>query len=593
MTSVSPLYIYKSRDPTSLVARLQQRPLTGPSMYNNTLAMNVTYSDTSISITFSDPYYTLDASPTHVTESDLPLPCNHNPDGTLCDVCREIEDVEAQIKAIASPLELEELHERHRALRSKRNDLCLVGRLPYDIVSRIFILALPPIIREFVADYEPPCPDFVTPRLPLRLSAVCALWRHLAHSIPQLWSTLSIDICQTNLEHVNHRLQCSGSVPLRVRLSAPRDASISPSPHILALITLVKQNLHRMALLCVNLPCQFIKEFFSQDSNIPQALPILKELHFHCSLSGFRGMCAEPHSFVLSVDPPSPHKVHVTSTSLTNIELNWDAVRHLSLETTKSSHPSILGAVLPLLSKSSQLNVVDFFFFPDPPSPPAAMMVIQNSIRVLRLFHMSEKVLAHVTLPHVESLKLWQLESDPTNPLLSFLQRSACPLHTMVWKPTQLASLEQVFIDLFKCTPKLKRLALDVTAPLIDQESEAHVVPFLEHLSNAEGSSEPFLPLLQEFVYTGPAEHAPLSLFLDIAERRFESTTSTPGRDRAIRPLEGLTVFRFQQDEELEPLAEADWQRILELNAVRERFAVLEYDVSCEMTKIDCSAYYS
>jgi hypothetical protein len=117
------------------------------------------------------------------------------------------------------------------------------------------------------------------------------------------------------------------------------------------LITLVKQNLPRTSFLCINIPCQFIKDFFSQDFDIPQGVPILKELHSHCSVSGFRGMCAEPHSFVLSVDPPSPHKFHVTSTSLTNIELNWDAIRHLSLEMTKSSHPTILEACSPAALK--------------------------------------------------------------------------------------------------------------------------------------------------------------------------------------------------------------------------------------------------
>jgi hypothetical protein len=147
----------------------------------------------------------------------------------------------------------------------------------------------------------------------------------------------------------------------------------------------------------------------------------------------------------------------------------------------------------------------------------------------------------------------------------------------------------------FKCTPKLERLALDVTAPLIDPESEAHVIPLLERLSSLDGG---VLPLLQEFVYTGPVVNAPLSLFLDVAERRFESTAATSegsgGDLGAMRTLKGLVVYRFQPDEseELESLAEADWERILALNAVRERFSVLEYDVPCEMTKTDMSVYY-
>lgn len=51
----------------------------------------------------------------------------------------------------------------------------------------------------------------------------------------------------------------------------------------------------------------------------------------------------------------------------------------------------------------------------------------------------------------------------------------------MFWKPTEFESLEQVFIDVFRCTTKLERLAFYATG-LDDTKSEVHVGPFLERL---------------------------------------------------------------------------------------------------------------
>ena len=135
--------------------------------------------------------------------SDVPpnLPCNHNQDGTPCNLCSEIEDIQSQIQACQDlHPQLEELHETLRSLRAKRNDISPVSKLPTEIVSYIFVLCLPLIEREFLADYEPPCSEFYTPRLPSKLSRVCGSWRRIAHSISQLWSTLMIDIYQANLK---------------------------------------------------------------------------------------------------------------------------------------------------------------------------------------------------------------------------------------------------------------------------------------------------------------------------------------------------------------------------------------------------------
>ena len=516
-----------------------------------------------------------------------------------------VTDIESQFEACQDlHPQLEDLHEKLRSLRSKRNDISIMSKLPSDILSDIFILCLPPIEREFLADYEPPCSEFRTPRIPLRLSAVCGSWRRFVSSIPRLWSTLSIDIYQANLQHVNHRLQLSGSAPLRVQVSASDQANPSPNQsrpsHSFDVVTLVKQNLHRMSFLCLNIPCLFIKAFFSRDFGLPNSLPILEELHFHCSVNGRRRKCMQPHDFILSTDPPCPKKVHATILSIENIRVNWNNVRHLCLEASTAGSSSIVQAAVSLLSECKRLHVVDLIYYPDPISSQTGMSVIQNSIRNLRLFHTSPNVLSRVTMPCLESLTLWQSNCYPLDPLVSFLQRSACPLKTMVWKPfgSKLLPPEPAFIDVFQCTPKLEQLSLDLT-DILDEDSERHVIPFLKHLACAShdaASAVPLhnrshLPLLQKFVYTGPTIHASLSLLLDVAEARSRPFSASEG-GQVTRPLEELVVYRFLDEEEFEPPTGTDLERILRLNAANQKVSVLGHDVSCEMVNNDFSAYY-
>ena len=182
--------------------------------------------------------------------------------------------------------------ERLRALQSKRNDLSLINNLPYDIVSVIFILALSLTGHMYF------CGRLRGP--PVRIS--------LPPGFRYCWVPFA---------------------PRGPDASRPRSRSCGRHFRFFRSGLARQANLHRMAFLCLNLPCQIIRRFFSKNSDVPQALRLLDEVHFHCSVSVARGVCTGPHDFVLSVDPPTPHKVHVTSTSLSNIKLR-DAVRHLS-----------------------------------------------------------------------------------------------------------------------------------------------------------------------------------------------------------------------------------------------------------------------
>jgi hypothetical protein len=509
------------------------------------------------------------------------IPCNHTPDGTLCNVCNKIAEVESQIQDLHSRLKV--LHETHRTLRIKRNNVSdIISRFPFDIASCIFVLCLPEIENRFPA-CQSTCLGFQTPHLPLTLSAVCNSWRGLVYSISQLWSTLSVDVDKANLQYINRRFQCSGSAPLRVQLHA-RSRKEDPnlvSAHVLDVITLVKQNFHRMALLCLHLSCPFLKEYFSQGLVTSNTLtrPILEELHVHCSVVH----CLEPHN-LLPNNTLRPHKVFVTPCSLMNIQLDWDHIRHLALDADSEEkvNPALVANALSLLPQGIRLRVVDILVdYPDNTTRLAGIVVTQNSIRCLSLYFISSEILSHVTMPHLEALTLSQMHCDSTIHLISFLRRSACPLKVMFWQPSSTLPLDQIFNEVFQYTPNLEELELHVGELSVD--SEKHVVPFLERLGMVppyestvqlrNHSCDTLLPLLQSFVYTGPMTHAPLSRFLDIAETR---STFPTRHGQVTQRLEQLGIYR--PDRKSNPPSEPDLQRIQRLNATGIRVSVLTYN---------------
>ena len=524
------------------------------------------------------------------------IPCNHNRNGTQCEVCREIAEVELEIEGLHSRLMA--LHEKHRTLRIKRNNSYnIISKLPYDIVSNIFLLCLPQIDKERSPD-DRDCLDFSTPCLPLTLGAVCDSWRRLVHSIPRLWTTISIDIYKSNLQGVSHYLQLSRSATLVVRLHAHSDyASASVSVRILDVITLVKQNLYRMAFLCIDLPCQYMKAFSRQGLDTPKNLPILEELHLHCSSQ----MCTVSHDFTISIDPPRPHRVVLSSSSIKNMQLDWSSLRHLSFDVV-GWHPSesLITDALSLLSKGKWLQVVDFCIdIPGVLRPLSGMprILTQNSIHNLRLYgYIATIFLKHTTMPNLVSLSLWEMTLHTTSLFLSFLQRSACPLTTL---DLRFDKLEQEIIKFFRSTPKLQHLALDITRAHVD--SEKHIVRFLEHLHmviprDSESASvqlgnhsqDMFLPLLRKFIYAGPMVHAPPSLFLDVVEARSGPFPTSEG-DQVTQPLEEFIAYHLKPEE---PLTERDRQRILRLNAAGKKVSVLEFHTDCEKINTHFPASY-
>ncbi|KAI0266525.1 hypothetical protein BC834DRAFT_783046, partial [Gloeopeniophorella convolvens] len=94
--------------------------------------------------------------------------------------------------------ELAALHTVTCAMRTRRNALSLVGRLPPELLSRIFAFhaANQPIARDPIYNYDDPNPPSMA-QVELgwiTVTHVCRAWRAVALADPSLWRTIVFDL---------------------------------------------------------------------------------------------------------------------------------------------------------------------------------------------------------------------------------------------------------------------------------------------------------------------------------------------------------------------------------------------------------------
>ncbi|KAL1661311.1 hypothetical protein GGF50DRAFT_129602 [Schizophyllum commune] len=102
-------------------------------------------------------------------------------------------------------------------------DTSLINRLPFELLSEIFILSLPPVDRswmfgETIDAYEGGCyPDIPSHlRAPVVLPAVCTYWHAIVTGTPHLWTRILVDdLCAPRQLHwAALHLKYSGHLPL-------------------------------------------------------------------------------------------------------------------------------------------------------------------------------------------------------------------------------------------------------------------------------------------------------------------------------------------------------------------------------------------
>ncbi|KAF9480630.1 hypothetical protein BDN70DRAFT_877323 [Pholiota conissans] len=145
-------------------------------------------------------------------------PFQSNEDELLCDLdhpyrcgpCQKVEQMDQRIKDISALLAA--LKQERQTLKEQAVDnhirSPLVHCLPPELTTYVFSLCIHG--------------DIHTMRVPLHLSAVCRLWRNIAHAAPQLWNAIGLKVSRSSSfpppPLMEEWLQRAGALPLSLDL---------------------------------------------------------------------------------------------------------------------------------------------------------------------------------------------------------------------------------------------------------------------------------------------------------------------------------------------------------------------------------------
>ena len=326
-------------------------------------------------------------------------------------------------------------YENRRKIRTKLNAERdpFILKLPPEIACHIFPLSMGD--RRDRIDICQLGKGLPTPFL---LGAVCSGWRQLARSTPELWSKLTFSFCdylssknRRNMPHlIADWLGRSGNLPLTLRISYNGEACNGypyPLDHETRWNSVIEAlNMHsgRWCDVHLELPRDYIAAL--RGTSAPNSL---------CKLSFSNSDVSDPDDtflkFKMNINP-SPTTFEISGFYLTNVEMCWDNLVHLTLKYI--SFDGVLKVIrdAPLLETCSLQTIVPS----DGGIPTTSGTIVHHpQIRALALSSLVTEVftelLNSLELPFLESCQLTSYsDALPVDPVISFIKRSACGLKT-------------------------------------------------------------------------------------------------------------------------------------------------------------------
>ena len=185
----------------------------------------------------------------------------------------------------------------------------------------------------------------------------------------------------------------------------------------------------------------------------------------------------------------------------TNIQ--WDNLSHLTLHSM-----SIIDSFL-ILCKTPRLVFCSISDFCKPYTGPTMGVLVLPSLQSLKLISWSfaEEYLNTVIAPHLEEFRVPSYCFTLMKTITSFLQRSACPLHSFSIVFGIFPTYFEHFMDLLQILPSLNRLSITSLSTSFEDSSEDHdprsiLQLVAKVLSSQSTSPQAFLPSLKILEYS-------------------------------------------------------------------------------------------
>ena len=423
--------------------------------------------------------------------------------GEHCSACLELHEVQSKIRECKELLDKLYIQEAHAKSSVNAEHDPIIRRFPLELVTDIFTLSNPsPAERGSPLLGDTPV---ATQRFQFSLGTVCAAWRNIVRSTPQLWTNIWIRLQirgeLPQMEFLLLSLRLSGSLPLHIYACVPQphEPLEEDYPMLLSLLEVLNDHSERWKTLDLCLTSRLM----SQITGVSPGSPNLEQLRIRPAIPNQIGS-----PFRLSFGLPSPRIVNAHEIPFQSIGIGWKNTTHFRLGLLT------VGECLELFRQATQLEdfVVSFLCGnPEPFESGKIVTVPHLTSWSVKFAENSDVLLRKIRLPSLVHLQVEMYTSYDS--LEHLLTCSNCPLRTICLNETISEYVD--VIPIFRATPLLEKVVLFyATSPaiheLLDILARTKVVDDL--------SQDPFLPHLKslsliEMEYYPPPWHLVPSLF--------------------------------------------------------------------------------
>ncbi|KAF9245224.1 hypothetical protein BU15DRAFT_41300 [Melanogaster broomeanus] len=282
------------------------------------------------------------------------------------------------------------LHLSICALRTQRNALSPISRLPPEILATIFVHCA----RLYFGDFRLPCAWQVPPWV--NVSYICRHWRDVALNCAPLWTFLFV----SSQRWTEELLSRSKMAPLKIRM----DMRYSKQSHESRFLEKVVAYAERIQDLSLRLTRHTAEEILPKLSS---RAPFLKTLHVTVEKSGYLGERHVVLDTLFNGDTPA-----LRTLELSNCHISWSS--------------SVLGGLTSLrlrdLTSSSQPTVTELIAMLRR-MPNLVYLYLENALASANQFILDSK---NLDLPRLSRLAL----IAPSSAIIAFLTRVHIPLET-------------------------------------------------------------------------------------------------------------------------------------------------------------------
>ncbi|KAF7358441.1 F-box domain-containing protein [Mycena venus] len=327
----------------------------------------------------------------------------------LSQIDSETEQLDARIDELAA--------EREPIVEALQTIVYPILTLPTEITSEIFLQHLTGLHEAH--DDRPWLVDLHTASHagPLFLAQVCKAWRAITLSFPSLWCRVRVSSSEQTLpgrqKILEHWLPRAGAHPLYLDIMT--GLNYRQIPPLFA--TLAPYSLQwRTFSLWLTTPISFsMKE-------IQGRIPLLHKLNV-----GLNDMCRVSTLITAFSDAPELREVELLNLPPKWISLPWAQLTSLNLAEQD------VGQCLEVLSLTPNLEIlsVDLAGLPRNSQPTTVRLDHLHTLKVWLSHAKKLPLLAYITLPALKHLHLTLPSRPPIAPLLGFLTRSECKLHSI------------------------------------------------------------------------------------------------------------------------------------------------------------------